>query len=213
MTINKKLWGTLSAAIALCAVTALNFSVIPNVLAAAPESTPVKTVTASSLPSPEPTEEEAPFINEADSFLILKPEEMPDSNAISKEKAIEIALAHLADLYESGATTWPAEAHYIGGSAPNSNPVWFVSVSPPTDFPFAYFEPGFLERTRYAYEVKGLPFLSYVYDVDHTTEDYIIYVNRIIVEINAFSGEFVSVAKSASLMEQGSIDALPEQED
>lgn len=125
------LGGVVTAA-TFCAVMAFNSFIFPHVLAATPAKSTVNTVTAASIATSSPSAASSVNQQNVDEALKAKAEaaersSKPDVNAISKDKAIQIATNMAQKAFGGGNLV--GTAFYIYNSAPNNPSSWSVYVT------------------------------------------------------------------------------------
>jgi len=123
---NKKyILGSTVAGLTFCAALAFNTFIFPSVLAAVPEKSEIKTVTAESVSSQTETQQSVKNLGSE-----------PDANAISEKEAIDKAL-EIASKYDGtdhmGSKpefkTTPYAVKYVNATSPANGPVWVVLFS------------------------------------------------------------------------------------
>lgn len=124
--------GGVVTGVTFCAVMAFNSFIFPHVLAATPAKSTVSTVTAASIAAPSATAASSVNQQTADEVLKAKADAAeknsnPDVNAISKDKAIEIATNMAQKAFGSGNLV--GTAFYSYNSAPNNPSYWSVYVT------------------------------------------------------------------------------------
>lgn len=155
---------------------ALSFFVMPLLLAAVPGDSPVQAV----------------FGNQVD-LLESESLQAADINAISGEKAVKLAVAALEDRGFDGEEfeAPPAEVQYIAESAPAGDPVWAV-IFRKDEKGYAYaFGAHISEEVRE--KIAALGKVEVCRDEDGTPgiRAYYSYTRYTLVEINAFSGQYI----------------------
>jgi len=140
---KKNIIGGLLTGVVICSVIAVNVFVLPHVFAASPSDSVVRVVdastildtnTASKAITTEPSVNVVTPSISADEQKVIdekeKQNEMnknPDANAISKEKANDIAIKEVKDLL--GGDNFVCTSNYIAGTGPNNISSWEIYVT------------------------------------------------------------------------------------
>ena len=175
---NKNAKGEFVAVIGALAVLVFSFAVMPSVLAVAPETSDIQTVTSNTA-----------ALNDNSSVAV----QVKDYNAISEEKAIINAMAALESLGfdTEDFKNQPTELLYIAETVPACDPVWAIIFRDDQDGYAYVFGDDMNDETREKLAAIG--------KVESCTDEngtsgiraHYSYTRYTLVEINALSGEYV----------------------